>query len=440
LRIAAAAGLLVPLAMAVLAAVALAGKVGIAVLAVALVLAASSATWLAFTTRGGTRVAGAVFAALAAAGLIVLLIANLRGVLVLIVLVLLAAAFGLAARYALSRTGATSGSTATSPTRAVRVGAARSGVLIVNPKSGGGKAERFELAAQARRRGVEPIVLEPGDDLLALAEDAVARGADVIGMAGGDGSQALVATVAARLGVAHVCVPAGTRNHFALDLGLDRDDVIGALDAYTDGLERRIDLARVGERVFVNNASLGVYATVVQSEQYRDAKRETWTRMLPDLLGPDAPPPGYRFTAPDGSNCDDAALVLVSNNPYRLAHFSGAGTRARLDTGTLGVVAARVRGAGDVSRLVALELAGQVERFPGLLSWSTPTLEVRSAGPVAVGLDGEALVLQPPLRFASLPRALRVRVPRTAGLAPAARSVALTRESLGALLRVAAGR
>jgi diacylglycerol kinase family enzyme len=448
LRIAAAAGLLAPIAMAVVAAVALAGKVGIAVLAVALVLAASSAAWLALTTRGLARTAAAALAALALAGLIVVLVTNLRGVLVLIVLVLLAAAFGLAARYALGRTGTASGSTAVAaargrsgaPVGAVRVGPARSGVLIVNPKSGGGKAERFELAAQARRRGVEPIVLEPGDDLLALAEGAVSRGAEVVGMAGGDGSQALVASVAARFGVAHVCIPAGTRNHFALDLGLDRDDVVSAMDAFTDGVERRIDLARVGERVFVNNASLGVYAKVVQSEEYRDAKRETWTRMLPDLLGPDAPPPGYRFTAPDGSSCDDAALVLVSNNPYQLTHFAGAGTRARLDTGTLGVVAARVRGPGDVSKLVALELAGQAGRFPGLLSWTTPTLEVRSRDPVAVGLDGEALVLRPPLRFESEPRALRVRVPRTAGLAPAARSVALTRESLSALLRVAAGR
>ena len=131
---------------------------------------------------------------------------------------------------------------------------------------------------EARRRGIEPIVLQPGDDLLELAEDAIARGAQVIGMAGGDGSQALVATVAARHDVAHVCIPAGTRNHFALDLGLDRDDVVGALDAFTDGVERRIDLARVNDRVFVNNASLGVYAKVVQSEAYRDAKLETWTR------------------------------------------------------------------------------------------------------------------------------------------------------------------
>jgi diacylglycerol kinase family enzyme len=132
--------------------------------------------------------------------------------------------------------------------------------------------------------------------------------------------------------------------------------------------------------------------------------------------------------------------VLVSNNPYQLTHLAGAGTRARIDGGTLGVFAARVNTGADVSRLVALELAGRAGRFPGLISWSTPTFEVRSSGPVEVGLDGEALLLDPPLRFTSMPGALRVRLPPGAGLAPAARAVALTSENLGALLRVAAGR
>src|SRR5205823_12917826 len=153
--------------------------------------------------------------------------------------------------------------------------AARHPVLIVNLKSGGGKAERFHLEDECRVRGIEPIVLRPGDDLLQLAEDAIARGADVIGMAGGDGSQALVATVASKHGVPHVVVPAGTRNHFALDLGLDRDDVVGALDAYTDGVDHIIDLATVNGRVFVNNATAGLYAKIVQSPEYRDAKRQT---------------------------------------------------------------------------------------------------------------------------------------------------------------------
>jgi diacylglycerol kinase family enzyme len=436
-RIAAIVALIAPAAMVVVTAIALAGDVPIAVLAVGLVLLANAAIWFSLTERGARRVLGAVVAVLAGVGLIVVLATHWQGLLVLAALLLLLALFGLTGRYALGRAGeAARGGTATA---LVPVGAAGTGVLIINLKSGGGKAERFDLAGEARRRGIEPIVLEPGDDLLELAEGAIARGAEVIGMAGGDGSQALVATVAARRDVAHVCIPAGTRNHFALDLGLDRDDVVGALDAFTDGVERRIDLARVNDRIFVNNASLGVYAKVVQSEAYRDAKLGTWTDMLPDLLGPDAEAIDLAFTAPDGTLCDDAPLVLVSNNPYELTHLSGAGTRERIDTGLLGLVAARVRGT-EVSKLVALEMAGQASRYPGLMAWSAREFEVCSSGPVEVGLDGEALVLDPPLHFVSLPGALRVRLPRGAGLSPAARAVTLTSESLGALVRVAVGR
>ncbi len=436
-RVAAILALIAPAAMAVVAVVALAGDVPVAVLAVGLVLLANAAIWFALTERGVLRALGAVVAVVVGAGLVLVFATHWQGLLVVVALLLLLALFGLAARYALGRTGEAALGRLVSAV--VPVGAASSGVLIINLRSGGGKAERFDLAGEARRRGIEPIVLEPGDDLLELAESAIARGAEVIGMAGGDGSQALVATVAARRDVAHVCIPAGTRNHFALDLGLDRDDVVGALDAFTDGVERRIDLARVNDRVFVNNASLGVYAKVVQSEAYRDAKLGTWTDMLPDLLGPDAEEIDLEFTAPDGTDYNDAPLVLVSNNPYELTHLSGAGTRERIDTGLLGIVAARVRGT-DVSKLVALELAGQARRYPGLLSWSAQEFEVRSSGPVEVGLDGEALVLDPPLHFASMPGALRVRLPRRAGLSPAARAVTLTTDNLGALVRVAAGR
>lgn len=125
--------------------------------------------------------------------------------------------------------------------------------LIVNPRSGGGKAVRFEEVEQCRARGIEPILSEPGDDLTVLATAAVRDGADAVGMAGGDGSQGAVAAVAAEHDIPFVCVPAGTRNHFAFDIGVDRRDVIGALDAYVEGDERRIDLARVNGRVFVNN-------------------------------------------------------------------------------------------------------------------------------------------------------------------------------------------
>ena len=175
-------------------------------------------------------------------------------------------------------------------------------VLLVNPRSGGEKAQRYDLVARCRARGIEAVVMKEGDDLASLAAAAVSSGADVVGMAGGDGSQAIVAAVASRHDIPYVCIPAGTRNHFALDIGVDRDDVIGALDAFHRGSERRIDLGQVNGRVFVNNASIGFYGKVVQSPEYRDAKLRTVIEMLPDLLGPGATPFDLRFSDPGERN------------------------------------------------------------------------------------------------------------------------------------------
>jgi len=397
---------------------------------------AGAGLWLAATRRGIARFLGIVVAVAALAGGVAGLIE--QGVIdELVALVVAIAVFGAASRMALRRRQVSERTDSTHP--AARPARARSGVLLINPKSGGGKAERFDLPGEARKRGIRAVVLERGDDLLELAEQALSDGADVIGMAGGDGSQALVATVAMRHNVPHVCIPAGTRNHFALDLGLDRDDVIGALDAFTDGVERRIDLARVNDHVFVNNASLGVYAEVVQSDAYRDAKLETWTKMLPELLGPGAPPIDLEFEGPDGTELSDAPLVLVSNNPYQLTSLAGAGTRARLDTGRLGLVAARITGASDIAEFVMFETVGQAQRFHGLLEWSEVRFEVRSSSPVAVGLDGEALMLEPPLQFVSLPGALRVRLPERASNGIAATSASFTRDNLRTLSRIATG-
>ena len=314
-------------------------------------------------------------------------------------------------------------------------------VLIINPKSGGGKAERFRLADECSTRGIEPVLLRPGDDLLQLAKDAIARGADVIGMAGGDGSQALVASVAAAHQIPHVVVPSGTRNHFALDLGLDRNDVVGALEAFGDAVERRIDLGEVNGRVFVNNASLGLYAKIVQVPGYREAKLKTAAEVLPELLGPDAKPFDLRFSGPDGTRYDTAHMILVSNNQYQLDQLGGRGTREHLDDGILGVVAARIGGPTEARRFVTLEAVGQVRKFPGWLEWETPRFEVSSDSPVEIGIDGETLMMTPPLVFSVRPGTLRVRIPRTApGLSPASAALHLTTLStVGDLLAIAAG-
>ncbi len=267
-------------------------------------------------------------------------------------------------------------------------------VLIVNPISGGRKAQRHDLVGRCRARGIEPVMVERGHHISTLAEAAVARGADVIGMAGGDGSQGVVAAIAARHDLPFVCVPAGTRNHFALDIGVDRDDVVGALDAFFDGSERRIDLARVNGRVFVNNASMGLYGAIVQSQEYRDAKLRTVIEKLPELLGPGAEPFDLRFTDPDGSPCSGTQLLLVSNNPYELDPLGMQGTRGGMHQGALGVVVVR-----------------SGPPFHRLKEWVTPTFQVDSNSGVEVGLDGEALVLDPPLVFECLPSALRIRIP-----------------------------
>jgi diacylglycerol kinase family enzyme len=312
----------------------------------------------------------------------------------------------------------------------------------MNPRSGGGKVEELGLASEARRRGIKPVILNRGDDLRQLAEAIIQEGADVIGMAGGDGSQALVASVASESDVAYVCVPAGTRNHFAQDLGLDRNNVVGALDAFTDGVERRIDLAKVGDRVFVNNVSLGTYARILQSDKYRAAKTQTALAMLPDLFGPDAESFDLRFDGPDGVSHPTAHVILVSNNPYQLTQIGGRATRSRMDSGLLGVVSMRIDGPSYVAEMVALEAARQIKRFRGLLTWTDTTFTVDSREPIEVGVDGEALVLEPPLEFTAMPGALRVRLPHHAhGHSPAAIAEAArpTRENIRRLWAIARG-
>lgn len=376
--------------------------------------------WYVVANRGTRRFVAALVAALGVVLAVLGLVGAGSGLLQLFVAGVLMAVSIVFAQHATKRrpTSVTAADLATPHQPAKKP------VLIMNPWSGGGKVDRFDLVQQCRERGIEPVVLAKGDDLIELAEDAIARGADVIGMAGGDGSQALVATVAMRHGIPHVVIPAGTRNHLALDLGLDRDDVVGALDAFTGGIPRTVDLATVNGRVFVNNASLGLYADIVASDAYRDAKLRTALDTLPDLLGPNADSLDLHFVDSDGVAHDTADVVLVSNNPYVLDSLAGVGTRPRMDAGVLGVVSLTLASATEARRFLALETAGQVNRFPGWQQWTTPRFEITSNGPVQVGVDGEALTMASPVVFEVVPAAVTMLIPPHApGRSPAARAM-----------------
>ena len=399
----------------------------------AAVSVAAALGWVALTRRGTIRLVAVGLAVAALVGVAVAMV--IRGAIdELVVFLAAGAVFAVATRHAIRWSRRQELPVVRPLARAEKA------VLLMNPRSGGGKVERFDLALEAKRRGISTVTLGPGDDLLALAREA-ARSADVIGMAGGDGSQAIVAQVAMEHDIAFVCVPAGTRNHLALDLGLDRDDVVGALEAFTSPVERVVDLAFVNDRVFVNNVSLGVYAQIVQSEAYRDAKLETTGKMLPELLGPNATPFDLRFLGADGRTERSAQLLLVSNNPYVLNTLVGAGSRPRMDTGRLGIVAIEITSTAQAAKFASLEAALQVQRFEGWSEWSADEFRVDSSSPVAAGIDGEAVVLEPPLRFSITPSALRVRLPpAAAGLSPAALRPSLSGSSLRELWEIATAR
>ncbi|MFI9833284.1 diacylglycerol/lipid kinase family protein [Streptomyces sp. NPDC051913] len=413
------------LAGAVAAVAAGAGQILILLLGLGGLGLAGAGLWWALAHRGLPRLCGALLAVAAPVGVLVLYAVS--GLWLYAVAALGAWAAALAcARSALRRRRRPHGM------RSRSVRPPNRPVLIMNPRSGGGKVGQHELVERAEALGARVILLDlgtgaegeadgdtdaatapdgppprrPRPDPAALARQAVAEGADLLGVAGGDGTQALVAEVAAAHGVPFMVLAAGTRNHFAMDLGLDRTDPASGLDALTDGVELRVDLGDVAGRPFVNTVSFGAYAEIVQSPDYREAKAVTALDQLPDLLTGEA-------SSKLQARADEEPLpvpqaLLVSNNPYVLADPLGAGRRERLDAGRLGVLAVRIEGAAQ-----AAELAFRGERASGITSLTARRVTVEAeADVIAVAVDGEALTLPPPVVCTVRPGVLRVRVPR----------------------------
>ncbi|MFI6638717.1 diacylglycerol/lipid kinase family protein [Streptomyces sp. NPDC050504] len=378
------------------------GLLGLAVCAVGV--------WWLLARRGALRVLGAVLAVGAPVAVLTLFIRDGLWATALLALALWAGSLA-CARAALraERRAERKEKRKEEAEEPKRSPAPRRPVIIMNPKSGGGKVERFRLVERAEGLGARVLLLDPEaeTDVEALARDAVADGADLLGVAGGDGTQALVAAVAAEHDLPFLVVSAGTRNHFAMDLGLDRTDPSRCLDALTDGVELRVDLGAVADRPFVNTVSFGVYADVVQRPEYRDAKAGTALGVMPDLLsGEDG---RSVHAVADGETLPAQQAVLVSNNPYAGTDDPfDAGRRLRLDGGELGVIGVRVE-----SAVQAAEMAVLGAQATGLNVLTARRVEVTAdSDTIPVAVDGEALTFPTPVVCEIRPGALRVLVPR----------------------------
>ena len=260
------------------------------------------------------------------------------------------------------------------------------GVLLVNPRSGSDRPGVAELLEAARRLGVRTHVLGRDDDPARLATEA---DEPALGVAGGDGSLGAVAQVAIERDLPFVCVPFGTRNHFARDAGLDPDDPIGALAAF-GGRERRIDVGRVGDTVFLNNVSLGVYAQLVHRREHGRRRREALARLRAAVIALSRPRP---VRARIDGRWQPAAVLLVANNAYRLDPLS-VGERERLDEGRLHLYVTE----GAFASRWEEQSATRFE------------LEVAPA-PVQAAIDGEPAELASPLELRIDPLALRLLQP-----------------------------
>ncbi len=372
------------------------------ILGIAGLAIACAAAWWFLANRGTRR--WLALAVLVAAPVFVIVVYVVAGLLWEIALAVVLAAAAVAA----GRTALASGRRPAGP-REHAAAPPQQPFVIMNPRSGGGKVAKFGLTGKAAALGAEVALLEgPGIiDVAALAQQAVAGGADLLGVAGGDGTQALVAGIAAARDIPLLVISAGTRNHFALDLGLDRDDPSSCLDALSDGVELRIDLGLIGDRTFVNNASFGAYAQVVQSPAYRDEKTGTALAMLPDLLT--GHQGAHLVVRADGKVIvDGPQAVLVSNNPYQTGDIAGLGRRARLDQGLLGVVGVKIDNAAQAAGLLR---AAQRSRNVTMLTAREVVIDADQPQ-IPVGIDGESVLMPTPVRCTIRPLALRVQVPR----------------------------
>lgn len=272
-------------------------------------------------------------------------------------------------------------------------------------------AALVDVAASA---GLEPIELTREIDVQREVRERISRGAKLFVAAGGDGTihsvmQPLVHTDAV-LGV----IPIGTYNHFASDLGIP-PDWRSALEVALTGATRQIDTARINDRFFINNVSIGLYPDFVARRDERGRDYPRWKARFYAAYVTLRKYPHVALTVESDFHQQiiRTHVFIVSNNSYDLSRVGIEAPRNLLTEGRLSVYWLPHAPRAQLMKFVARYLAGRVRETPGFRSFRTLSMKVRSSHKkLPVGIDGEVVVLATPLVITSVPQSLLVRVGR----------------------------
>ncbi len=283
--------------------------------------------------------------------------------------------------------------------------------ILLN-RGGGSATDRSRVEEALQRAGIAATGrwLE-GSEIAQAARDAVNAGARLVIAGGGDGTISAAAGALCGTDVALGILPLGTLNHFARDLGIPLD-IDEAAKLITSGARRKVDVAEVNGRVFVNNSSIGVYPLLVRE---RDAQRRQLGRGKALAMAIAAARTLIRFsknrlnvTIGDREASVETPLLFVGNNRYRL-RMPRAGTREQLDGGELCVLVLRRKSLPGFAAAALRAVLGRERRQDVARIDDVRDLQVDSArSALTVSLDGETALMKTPLRYVARPQALTV--------------------------------
>jgi YegS/Rv2252/BmrU family lipid kinase len=301
-------------------------------------------------------------------------------------------------------------------------------VVFLNRSSGfrstGEVSKRLQEEYTQAGVPVRVELVQAGMDVEALAREAVRQGADAIVAGGGDGTLRAVAAALAYTDTIMGILPVGTWNHFARDLHIPLN-VTEAARTLLTGESAAVDLAEVNGRVFINNSHIGLYPSFRFHRQYAEQHgKAPWRAILWAALMVFRRRPAYtlRFHMDDRAIRRRSTFIMVANNEHAMEGYR-LGTRAAMTEGHLYVYIMRPRSRLDWIRIALSVILGRFSRQRHFDVYRTRELWIEGRQKrLGVSLDGEIAIIETPLHYRTLPRAIRVIVPPASAAAAAAQS------------------